>query len=403
MSSISNISVFEKVLSLLSIENYRCPISDTYAKKLLSGQAILLFIEAHLRQLNSLEDIADNLKAEDQLKSYLGLESIDGSTLCRKLGSLPTDFLQKITQSICEQMTSGKKKYSYLGAKLGIIDSTEISLPKKAGEWAYCSSNKNAVKVHVLYEWIHDDIQYPKDFVSSTAAVSDQEATVYLIRDKRTTYVFDRGYINYSLYRDWVLNNVRFVARIKANSKTDIIEEYPVKEDSYIIRDAKVEIIVPKSEEKVTLRLVEYKDDNGILYRVLTNRWNMPPNDVAEIYRRRWAIELFFKWIKQHLQTIKWYSFHPDAVWNQIYIAFIAYGLSELIKRKFSDTKKTLWGILKKVRRYWFHTWDKLVQVLYRKPEKPSKGRKKKGKIGRPRKHPKKMKAVKMFDPSSYR
>lgn len=403
MSNISNISVFEKSLSLLSIENFRCPVSDTYAKKLLTGPAILLFVEAHMRQLESLEAIADNLKAEKQLQSYLKLDSIDASTLCRKLSKLPTTFLQGLMTSISEQLANVDvtDKLSNLG-RLGIIDSTEISLPKKAGEWAYCSESKNGIKVHLLYEWVHENVQYPKEFVSSTAAVSDQEATIYLVKDENTTYVFDRGYINYLLYREWVLKNIRFVARIKANSKTYVLEEYSVKEDSLVIRDAKVEIKVPKSGETVPLRLVEYTDEQGKLYRVLTNRWDLSAEEVAEIYRHRWQIEIFFKWIKQHLQTVKWYSYHPNAVWNQIYIAFIAYGLTELIKRMFpkTETKKALWRVLQKLRRYWFQPWDKLVQVFHYKPEKTSIGRKKKGKPGRPRKHPKKLKAIKKFDPN---
>jgi hypothetical protein len=195
MGNISNITVFEKCFSLLSLKSFRCPFSDTYAKKLLSGSAILLFIDAHLRQLDSLEDIAENLEAEDQLKDYLQIKAVNPSTLYRKLSKLPTDLLQRMTLQLLEEISSIHMPAFQSGniGTLDIMDSTEVSLPCKAGKWAYVSESKNAIKVHVLYRYVNEKTAFPQAFLPTTAAVSDQEMAPYLVTDKETTYVMDRG------------------------------------------------------------------------------------------------------------------------------------------------------------------------------------------------------------------
>ena len=138
---------------------------------------------------------------------------------------------------------------------------------------------------------------------------------------------------------------------------------------------------------------MEYKDDEGKVYRVVTNRWDISAFEVSEIYRYRWKIELFFKWMKQHLKVVNLHNHKPEAVWNQIYLAMIAYGLSELIRIE-TQTGKSNWDIVKLLRIYWHDTWERFLSALHRKPSRTSKGRQKKAKRGRPRKHPKKLKAV---------
>ncbi|CAH8246445.1 transposase [Paenibacillus melissococcoides] len=165
-----------------------------------------------------------------------------------------------------------------------------------------------------------------------------------------------------------------------------------------VLRDADV-IVSYKDEEghviEVQLRLVEYTDEKNRQYRVLTNVWDKSAAQICEIYRCRWMIELFFKWMKQHMSLVHLYSSHPEAVWNQIFLALIAYGLVMLV-RKEADTTQTLWSFLKLLRAYMNKTWDQFLMALHRKPTKHSKGRRKKRRGGRTRKHPKQYKTVKV-------
>jgi hypothetical protein len=397
-NSIPEETVIEKCLKILDVALYRHPYRDHGSKKLLTGKAILLLVDAQLRQYDSLWEISENLRAKKALQQLTQLDSIHESTIHRKLEDLPTEVLQELCASIFEEIHGKyreKKGLSSLG-KLHIIDASKIVLPKKVGEWAYCTKHENSIKIHLRYIVADEKTAYPDHFVLSTGAVSDQEGAVELVVDANATYVLDRGYINYSNYLSWTKDNIPFVARVQARSKLKVLEERAVPTDSPIIRDADVEVKVPKTEETFILRLVEYNDDEGTLYRVVTNRWDISAYEVSEIYRHRWKIELFFKWIKQHLNIVKLYNRKPEAVWNQIYIAMIAYGLCELIKIQ-TGTTKTTWEVLKTLRIYWFDSWEQFLNALNREPSRTSKGRKKKGKPGRPRKHPRKLKAVKFM------
>jgi hypothetical protein len=392
---ISNQHVFQKCLSALNVDKYRCPFHDHGAKKLLTGQAIILLIEAQLQQRDSLENISENLKAKKKLQEYIQLDSIHASTIHRKLERLPTDYLKGLYKELTTKI--GSKYASKLGLPnlgvLGIIDSSEVGLPNRA-KWAYCNRDKNGVKLHTRVKVMDKETIVADRMVASTAAVSDKEAAKYLVTDPDLTYVFDRGYIKYHQYHKWDQEGVRFVARVNANSKLTIVDK--TTGEGLILSDAKVEIRDPVTEESFILRLIEYKDDQNKKYRVVTNRWDLTASEIAEAYRLRWQIELFFKWLKQHLKVVKWFNHKPEAVWNQIYIIMIAYALCEWI-RILIGTTKTRWQVLKTLRHYWFETWDQLMNRLDRKPSRSSKGRKKKGKPGRPRKHPKKYKAVKII------
>lgn len=395
MGSISEKTVIEKCLQMLDIADYRHPYSDHGAKKLLTGQAILLLVEAQLHQHHSLWEISENLRARKEMQELTGLEEIHASTIHRKLESLPLQMLQQLCQTILERVNDchrDKKGFPNLG-KLHAVDATKIVLPKKAGEWAFCSKSENSIKIHMRYVIADETTAYPDQFMLSTGAVSDHEGGIALVTDPHATHILDRGYLGYKQFQSWNELGIPFVARVKANSNLLTIEERDIPDDTCLLRDADVQLQASKTSEPFVLRLVEFQDDEDHIYRLLTNRWDITAEEVSEIYRYRWKIELFFKWIKQHLRVVKLYNHKPEAVWSQIYIAMIAYGLCELIRME-TGTKRTIWEVLKLLRIYWHDRWEQFIASLCRSPSRTSRGRKKKAKLGRPRKHPKKLKAV---------
>ncbi len=107
------------------------------------------------------------------------------------------------------------------------------------------------------------------------------------------------------------------------------------------IRDA--DVTMPDLPTK--LRLIEFKDDQGRTYRLVTNRWDLSAHQIAEIYRHRWQIETFFKWVKQHIRLVKPHGYSVEAIWNQMYIALIAYALCLLIKLQL-QCKQSVWQLL---------------------------------------------------------
>ncbi|WEG14407.1 transposase [Pullulanibacillus sp. KACC 23026] len=184
------------------------------------------------------------------MRELTNLDEIHESFLHRKLEKIPLDLIKNLCLRSMEQVSFHHQKeipFPKIG-KLNLVDASEISLPKKAGEWAYVQKDKNSIKVHMSYCLINSQSAYPEKFILSTGAVSDKEGVDYLVIDKDTTYVFDRGYIKYKNFYIWVKEGYLFVARVNANSKVKVLDELPVPEKAVgILRDCEAEINVPKT------------------------------------------------------------------------------------------------------------------------------------------------------------
>lgn len=394
MGNVPNHNVMRQCFSWLQV-NYRDFFQDYRARKLHTGQTVFLFLEAALQQRPSLANISNHLASRKWLQERLQLDSIHGSSLYRKLEALPLDLLQEMFAAIVQaigQYYAGKTGIDRLG-KLRAVDSSEIRLPAVYGSWAYVSKSKNAVKMHTCLLVGDGNSVCPQRVVLSTADVSDldEQVVMELVTESLDTYVFDRGYINYAHYCKWHAQGIRFVARVKTANKFRILNERELSSDSHVTRDADVELTDAKSGATFPLRLVEYtyRDDKNKLrqIRVLTNRWDLTAEEVSDIYRYRWKIELFFKWMKQHVKLTKLYNHSEEAVWNQIYLSLIAYALCELI-RLTAVPESSCWTLLQALQLYADQPMEACLEALGRKPTRTSQGRQKKAKRGRPRIHP---------------
>lgn len=395
MGNIPNHTVLRQCFSWLDV-HYRETFRDYRTRKLHTGQAIFLFLEATLQERHSLNSITAHLKSRKWLQDWLDLDSIHGSSLYRKLEKLPLDLLQEMFISIVRAIAMHYAEKGGIGrlGKLQIVDSTEIRLPAVYGSWAYVSKSKNAVKMHTSLLVGDEDSACPERVILSTADVSDQDAEVVLdlVAETTNTCVFDRGYINYSHYYQWQKRGTRYVARVKRNNKFRLIRDREPAASSHVLRDADVELTDPKSGATFPLRLIEYTyidpKNKPQKIRVLTNRWDITAEEVTDIYRYRWKIELFFKWLKQHVNLTKLYNHKEAAVWNQLYLSLIAYALCELI-RLTQLPEKSCWDILQFLKLYADQTMEELLTALRHKPTRTSKGRRRKAKLGRPRIRPK--------------
>ncbi|XID94073.1 IS4 family transposase [Paenibacillaceae bacterium WGS1546] len=401
----NNISktVISQCLEWLDIPEFVSDFLDYRTNKLTLAASIRLFVEAQLSDRQDPECIVENLRDSEELQALTGLTSLSASRFSRKLSELPTWFLQYLFEDLTRRIhTALQQTCEDRGLKkelipLSIIDSSSITLPDYHGKWAYFSKGKNQVKLHMRLSTQWPDLAIPSKVVLSTGAVADTEVAIELVTEQGTTYVMDRGYINYAHFKKWLKAGIRFVVRVQKRSKTQILEKRVLpSEEPDLLLDADVLMAVPeRPNETMRLRLVEFKDDKERTYRLITSRWDLSAREIADIYRARWDIELFFKWMKQYLRLAKLYSNKPTAVWNQIYMALIAHALCVLVKLE-TGTKHGLCKVLKLMRQYMAKSWEKLLDALFRKPTKTSKGRQKKRKRGPPKKHPKKYVAQKL-------
>ncbi|GIP33196.1 IS4 family transposase [Paenibacillus sp. J2TS4] len=387
MDNNTNLSVICQCLQLLKVSPSRDCNLDYRAHKLFVGSSMLLFIEAQLQQRESYAEMSEHLIANESFQRLLGgLNSISASQLSRKMRQLPLANLHLLFMQVTEQiqqLTKDKRGITPKIGKLKLIDSTQITLPAILSKWAYCSVSNHGVKMHTSLVVVDAKTMYPDKMIASTRDIADHEVVQSFTIDKDATYVVDRGYQVYKHFQTWVTQGIKFVARVKENSQLTIVKERGLPKLGNFRRDA--DVTVPG--QQIKLRLIEFQDNQGRLYRLVTNRWDLTAHQIAEVYRHRWQIELFFKWIKQHIRLVKPHGYTAEAIWNQMYIALIAYGLCLLLKLQL-NCKQTIWQLLRLIRLYADKSWAMLLEAIERKPKRKSKGRPKRN--GRPPKQAKK-------------
>ncbi|MFC7062345.1 IS4 family transposase [Halobacillus seohaensis] len=242
-----------------------------------------------------------------------------------------------------------------------------LRLPENLCDWTYISQGHNGVKMHTRLTVVSKDICFPDKIVPSTGKVSDFESSDFLIEEDETTYVMDRGYPSKKNVTDWLNKGISFVTRITKNLVLYTVKKYTPTLPN-VVRDE----IVNFGISDIPVRYIEFTDDKDRMYRILTTRFDLTDEEILEIYKNRWIIELFFKWIKGHLKFTKIWSTKPQGIWNQMFLALIAYSASLIIKLQIG-TSKTIWPFFRLLQTYLYLSRKEFVKELNRKKKK-SKG-----------------------------
>lgn len=345
---------------------------DKYVKKLDVLTFTNAFIYAQLKNLDSLKRISDTIKRKKTVQRLVGIESISKSQLSRKNGDIPPEIFQAILHHLIQKLHQilGPTMTDKSLGKLHLIDSSTISMCLSQYEWADFRETKAGVKMHTSIVFC-DDISYPNDMILTPARPADEtQLDSLIVPDKGVLHVFDRGYFNFAKFDYYCEKGIRFATRIKSNTVVNVIEELPVDEDSSISRHAIVKI----GNMKNPLQLIETVDSEGNQIRIVCNDATVGAQEISDIYRHRWQIELFFKWIKQHLVIKKLYGKSENAVYNQILIAMITFCLTLLMKNKLGY-EGTLLEMLRWTRDFWSQSMTFFISELFRKPERSSNGR----------------------------
>lgn len=361
-------------LSLLPTEDFECPLIDYDNYKLTTKSLLKIFVAAQLDQWSSYSQFEKKLEAYPKLREELGITEISGAQLSRRINDLPTEWVQKLFVRVIKKiqmLTNGCKGISKKIGILNIVDSTQIKLPENLCDWASISKGRNAVKMHTRLAVVAPGVAYPDKIVPSTGNVSDFESSDSLIEALNATYVMDRGYPSRKNLMDWLDRKILFVVRITKSLRLYSLEEFKPTHPS-VLRDAKVNFGISKEP----VRYIEFLDEQQRTYRILTTRWDLTDQEIMEIYKHRWIIELFFKWIKQHLKLTKIWSTKPQGIWNQMFLALIAYGLALILKLQTKSTK-TQWDFFQLLQIYLYKSVSSFLKALNRKKSKTSKGRQK--------------------------
>ena len=235
-----------------------------------------------------------------------------------------------------------------------LIDSTTISLCLGLFDWAKFRTAKGGLKIHTVWD---DQLGLPDLINISEAKVHDRYGLDNNVFEKGTVIVEDRGYFDFSLMKARINAENVFVTRIKENTVFKTLEEkeLPEDEDQDILKDEIIELTSKKAVESgintQKLRLVHvYKEDENKTIEIITNQLDWSARTIADLYKKRWDIELFFKAMKQNLQIKTFLGTSENAVKSQIFVALISYLLLELIKRFYCDKKTAFSNFCEKIR-----------------------------------------------------
>jgi hypothetical protein len=240
-----------------------------------------------------------------------------------------------------------------------LIDSSVISLCLSMFDWAKFRTAKGGIKLHTVWD---DTLMIPEVVNISEAKVHDRYGLEQLVFQKDTIIVEDRAYFDFALMLNRIKAGNIFVTRIKSNTKYETIEELDLPDDidQNILKDEIIQLTSKKAIETgistQRLRLVHvYKEDENKVIALITNQLDWEYNTIAELYKKRWDIELFFKAIKQNLQVKTFWGTSENAVKSQIYVALICYLLLELIKRTIVKKPVAFSNLSEKIRFCLYH------------------------------------------------
>jgi IS4 transposase len=290
----------------------------------------------------SLRRLVAGFNSHGRRLHHLGCEAISRSTLsdanARRPHAVFTGLFAALLSRVQGKLASNARDCVLL------IDSTTVRLTRVSGAWAGFSEDVCGAKAHVVYD---PDADCPIHAVITPRNVNDiSAAKVMPIRDG-ATYVFDLGYYDYGWWAELDAAGCRIVTRFKSNTPLREIGERLVEPGSPVLSDRTGLLPARQASSRRNpmnqrIREVRVRTENGKILRLFTNDLISPPAVIADLYKRRWAIELFFRWVKQTLKIRHFLGTSENAVRIQIIVALIAFLLLRLTQAGYAATMAPL-------------------------------------------------------------
>jgi len=279
-----------------------------------------------LGRAHSLREIEGGLKSCEGKLAHLGIEAPARSSLSYANAHRPWELFQQVFYGLYETVAASvraPRKFRFKH-KLVSLDSTVIDLCLSMYDWAKFRRTKGAVKLHLVLD--HDGY-LPCFGIITEGSVHDVKVAQQIHFAPGTIVVDDRGYNDYRLFAKWTEAGVFFVTRMKDNAQFEVIEEREPPQNRRILRDQTIELSGAGAQEKCPhrLRRIEaVREDTGETLVFLTNHHGLGASTIAAIYKDRWAVELFFKALKQNLKIKTFVGTTANAVKTQIWTALIS-------------------------------------------------------------------------------
>jgi hypothetical protein len=330
-----NSTILNQIIQYGKISSFKNKVSkynsDKGTSKFNCFAIFVIMIACQFLKKDKLRGIQDTFEVNSNCMYHLGLKSVKRSSLADALKSRNHIVFEEHFYTLLDELKAkDRKKYR---EQIKILDSTTIGLCKTIFEWAEFRSTKSGIKIHIMFD---DKLSVPVQAIMTKAKEHDVKIAKRFNIEKNQIYVFDRGYNKYSYFYEIHKNKAFFITRLKKNAKFRVIKRKLTGNKYGVISDKIIKIIgTNKDSYNEALRLIEYYDkETDKRLKFITNNFKMKAEKIANIYKRRWQIELFFKWLKGHFKVKKFLSTSENGVKIQIWCSLIAYILLMLIQKE---------------------------------------------------------------------
>jgi len=315
---------------------------DKYVKHFTCWNQLLVLMFGQLSNRESLRDLVIAIEAHHSKCYHLGMgKNVSRSSLARANQDRSYLIFEEYAYYLISQAREKRATGIFnLEGNVYAFDSTTIDLCLSVFWWAKFRKRKGGIKVHTLYDL---ETQIPTFFHITEAAVHDSKAMKEIPYEPDSYYIFDRAYNNFKMLYKIQQIEAHFVVRSKKNLKYKAIK-WKRRLPKNVRSDVTIELtgFYPKQYYPETLRLVRYWDqEQEREFTFLTNATQISALQVAELYKNRWQVELFFKWLKQHLKIKKFWGTTENAVRIQIYSAVSTYCLVAIVQHDMKLERST--------------------------------------------------------------
>lgn len=342
--SVIKVNLFSQILNIVDRQVFKKVVKkfdcDKYGKGITTWTHFVAMTFVHLASATSLRDVSNGLRSATGNLSHLGISRVPCKSSLSYLNAkrdwrffeqLYYDLVAHLEPSLLEQ----KKSLSRIRRKVFIMDSTLIPLSLSLFDWAHYRTKKGAAKLHAVLDY---NLGLPTYAVVTKGVDTDIAQAQQTDFEKGSVLVMDRIYADYKWFNKLDSKDISFVIRIKKNVRYQVIENQKIKKpESSLISDQHIKLTGFTTAKRYPkkLRLIKvYDTEKDLILEIITNNFYWTAQTVSDIYRARWDIEVFFKYLKQSIEVKSFVGVSPNAVRIQIWTALIVKLLIRYLRKK---------------------------------------------------------------------
>lgn len=316
---------------------------NKYVKHFSCWNQLLCMVFGQLTNRDSLRDLIVAINAHSGKSYHLGFgKNVTRSNLAKANLNRNSKIFEEYAYHLIDIARKDRVNDDFqINGQVYAFDSTTIDLCLSVFWWARFRKNKGGIKLHTLFDI---NTQIPAFVHITPASVQDMNVMDYLFYETDAYYIFDRGYIDYTRLYKITQHSAFFVVRAKSNLQFNRMYSMKHDKSTGIKSDqiGKLTGFYVSKEYPDKLRKIKFYDqETDRTFIFLTNNFELPAEQVAFLYKNRWQVELFFKWIKQHLKIKAFWGTSENAVRIQVYSAIIAYCLVAIVGTKLKIERST--------------------------------------------------------------